>query len=66
MKTKNIFLLGGLLTATVLWAASPTRCPFVDTKSGLKCLGVPIPDGVSVAGPLWKCSSNSNHKWVTK
>jgi|OM-RGC.v1.035762352 hypothetical protein len=63
---KYILIIGSLLTATLLWAASPTQCPFVDTKSGLKCIGVPIPDGVSVAGSLWKCSANGQHKWVTK
>jgi hypothetical protein len=65
MKTKLLLAALVVITAT-LYASAPISCPFVNTQTGLQCVGVPIPDGVSVAGDKYKCSSNSAHKWVVK
>jgi len=43
---------------------SPSKCPFVDSSNGLECLGVPMPDGVSVAGSKWRCTNG--HTWIEK
>jgi len=47
-------------------ATMPTKCPFVDSNTGLECLGFPMPDGVCVAGSKRRCNLNSGHRWVTK
>ncbi len=44
--------------------AYPTRCPFVDMDTGLPCLGVPMPAGMSVAGSIYECSYG--HRWVER
>ena len=49
MKTKLLLAALVVITAT-LYASAPISCPFVNTQTGLQCVGVPIPDGVSVAG----------------
>ncbi len=46
------------------FASSPTSCPFVNPNTGLDCIGVPMPDGYSVAGEKWRC--NKGHKWIVK
>jgi hypothetical protein len=43
-------------------SAMPTQCPFVDANTGLPCLGVPMPDGVTVAGARYRCSYG--HVWI--
>jgi hypothetical protein len=43
---------------------SPSKCPFVDSSNGLECLGVPMPDGVSVAGQKWRCTNG--HTWIER
>ena len=47
-------------------AALQTRCPFVNPNTGFQCMGIPLPDGLSVAGSKWKCSINASHRWITK
>ena len=42
--------------------SSPSECPFVDSSTGLPCLGIPMPNGSSVAGNKWRCSKG--HSWV--
>jgi len=40
----------------------PSQCPFVNTTTGLRCLGIPLPNGVTVAGYKYRCSNG--HHWV--
>lgn len=53
-----IAIIGGIAAL----AGTPTKCPFVNTNTGLPCLRIPMPDGYSVAGAKWKCTYG--HRWV--
>jgi hypothetical protein len=67
---KRWMIIVAMVAATVggitALAAMPTKCPFVNADTGLDCIGIPIPDGISVAGSKWKCSLNGGHRWITK
>ena len=41
-----------------------SSCPFVDSRSGLECLGIPLFDGYSPAGQKYKCSRG--HRWIER
>ena len=43
-------------------AYMPSQCPFVNTNSGFRCLGIPIPNGYYVGGQKYRCSNG--HTWV--
>jgi hypothetical protein len=43
-------------------AYMPSQCPFVNTNSGFRCLGIPIPNGYYVGGEKYRCSNG--HTWV--
>ena len=43
-------------------AYMPSQCPFVNTTTGFRCLGIPIPNGISIAGDMYRCSNG--HAWV--
>jgi hypothetical protein len=67
MKRKQVMIIVAIAIAIVggiaVIASSPTKCPFVNPNTGLECLGVPMPDGVCVAGSKWKCLYG--HTWIT-
>ena len=43
-------------------AYMPSQCPFVGVNTGLRCMGIPMPNGYAVAGAKYKCSNG--HQWV--
>jgi hypothetical protein len=43
-------------------AYMPSQCPFVNTTNGFRCLGIPIPNGISIAGDKYRCTNG--HTWV--
>jgi hypothetical protein len=43
-------------------AYMPSQCPFVNTTTGFRCLGIPLPNGISIAGDKYRCSNG--HTWV--
>lgn len=43
-------------------AYMPSQCPFVGVNTGLRCMGIPMPNGYAVAGEKYKCSNG--HQWV--
>jgi hypothetical protein len=59
-KVQLIMLI--IATAFCALSAYPTQCPFVDANTGLPCIGVPMPDGVTVAGTRYRCSYG--HVWI--
>ena len=63
-KNASIGFAGILLVMGYALASSPTNCPFVNPKTGIECLGVPVPDGYSPAGAKWRCTYG--HKWIEK
>lgn len=54
-----ITLSAALVLPGLAW---PTHCPFVDTNTGLPCLGIPSPAEVTVAGTVYECSYG--HRWL--
>jgi len=43
-------------------AYMPSQCPYVNTNTGFRCLGIPMPNGFSVAGDKYRCTNG--HTWV--
>ena len=43
-------------------AYMPTQCPFVNTTTGFRCLGIPVPNGYFVGGEKYRCSNG--HTWA--
>lgn len=43
-------------------AYMPSQCPFVNTNSGFRCLGIPMPNGYYVGGQKYRCSNG--HTWL--
>ena len=43
-------------------AYMPSQCPFVNTNTGFRCMGIPLPNGISIAGDKYRCSNG--HTWV--
>lgn len=43
-------------------AYMPSQCPFVNVNTGFRCMGLPMSDGLSLAGNKYKCSNG--HQWV--
>ncbi len=67
MKRKQVMIIVAIAIAIVSGIsaiASSMNCPFVDPNTGLECLGVPMPNGVCVAGIKWKCTNG--HTWIEK
>ena len=38
-------------------AYMPTQCPFVNENTGFRCMGFPMPNGLSIAGEKYRCSN---------
>jgi len=43
-------------------AYMPSQCPFVNTTTGFRCLGIPMPNGYFVGGEKYRCSNG--HTWA--
>jgi len=43
-------------------AYMPTQCPFVNTTTGFRCLGIPMPNGYFVGDEKYRCSNG--HTWA--
>jgi hypothetical protein len=43
-------------------AYMPSQCPFVNTNTGFRCMGLPMFNGYSLAGEKYKCTNG--HQWV--
>ncbi|NDE02974.1 MAG: hypothetical protein EBZ91_14840 [Gammaproteobacteria bacterium] len=43
-------------------AYMPSQCPFVNTTTGFRCMGIPLPNGISIAGDKYRCTNG--HTWV--
>jgi len=75
---RSFLLLAALLVTLGLYASAdvrgdscgqhdfhaymPSKCPFVGVNTGLRCMGIPMPNGYAVAGEKYKCSNG--HQWV--
>lgn len=43
-------------------AYMPSQCPFVNVNTGFRCLGIPMPNGISIAGDKYRCTNG--HTWI--
>jgi len=50
------------VTATLY--ASPSKCPFVDERTGFECMGMPDIGSICMAGTKYRCSRG--HEWIEK
>ena len=41
-----------------------SSCPFVNSRTGFECMGIPMYDGICVAGQKYKCSNG--HRWIER
>lgn len=65
-KAAGIIIASAGVLSYLIAAQAPTRCPYVNPNTGLECLGIPVPNGVSVAGDKWRCTANPNHTWIVR